>query len=45
VGHIGVHRLLFGAGLGQLLASAVAAWLFRADREAAPTAFPEPEHA
>jgi MFS family permease len=39
VGHIGVHRLLFGAGLGQLLASAVAAYLFRTDREAAPATF------
>ena len=45
VGHVGVHDLLFGAGLGQLLAAALAATLFRAEREAAPLAVPEPERA
>ena len=45
VGHIGVHDLLFGAGLGQLLAAALAATLFRAERERAPMAVTEPERA
>jgi len=42
VGPLGVHRLLFGAGLGQLLAAAVAAFLLR-NRE--PMAVVEPERA
>ena len=41
VSHIGVHRLLFGAGLGQLLAAAVAATMFRAEGASAPMAVPE----
>jgi predicted MFS family arabinose efflux permease len=43
VSHVGVHRLLFGAGLGQLLAAAVAATMFRAEDASAPLAVPEPE--
>ena len=34
VGRLGVHRLLFGAGLGQLLAAGVAAYLLQRGREA-----------
>ena len=46
VSHLGVHRLLFGAGLGQLLAAAVAAWLMRPGGEQAPAiVLAEPEQA
>ncbi len=45
VSHVGVHRLLFGAGLGQLLAAAVAATMFRAEGASAPLAVPEPKRA
>ena len=34
VGRLGVHRLLFGAGLGQLLAAGIAAYLLQRGREA-----------
>ena len=33
VPHVGVHKLLFGAGLGQLLAAAVAAYLLRGETD------------
>ena len=42
VGHIGVHRLLFGAGLGQLAAAGVAAYMLRGDR-ALPIRVSEPQ--
>jgi MFS family permease len=46
VGHLGVHRLLFGAGLGQLLAAAVAAVLLRGGEDAEPAiVLAEPERA
>ena len=42
---IGVHRLLFGAGLGQLLAAAVAGFLLRHGDEVPALGLAEPEHA
>jgi predicted MFS family arabinose efflux permease len=45
VGHIGVHRLLFGAGLGQLLAAAVAAFLLRQGDEVPALGLAEAEQA
>jgi MFS family permease len=45
VSHIGVHRLLFGAGLGQLLAAGVAAYLLRRGGEEPALTMAEPERA
>jgi predicted MFS family arabinose efflux permease len=45
VTHIGVHRLLFGAGLGQLLAAAVAGFLLRHGDDVPALGLAEPERA
>jgi MFS family permease len=45
VTHIGVHRLLFGAGLGQLLAAAVAGFLLRRGDDVPALGLAEPEQA
>jgi MFS family permease len=45
VSHVGVHHLLFGAGLGQLLAATVAALLLRGEDDAPAIVLADAEHA